>query len=307
MKYIIGMDGGGTKTKCLLADKDLNIFHECVGGPSAFLMLGTEAVSETLLQLVDQCKKAASIDDSEIECIVLGTTGAGRRSDAERMENSFLEYAKSIGNNFPKFSVQSDGRVALEGAFSGKPGSILIAGTGSFMLGKNSDEETFRVGGYGRFIGDEGSGYMLGKKGFIAVAKEYDKRGPETALTKFIAREYNINDSASLITAVYKDQFDIASIAPLVIKAAKEGDEICRNILEAESEELIQHIAAMKTKIKDQPFRLSLVGGMITTENYYADIFKSKLKTALPDVQLQDPDYPPAMGAVIMAKQLAKS
>ena len=306
MEYLIGMDGGGTKTKCFLTDNDLNILHEFSGGPSAFLMLGTEEVSATLLNLVDQCKNIANISSGDRVSIVLGTTGAGRRTDAERMENAFLEYAKSKGNNFENFSVQSDGRVALEGAFSGKPGSILIAGTGSFMLGKNSNDETFRVGGYGRFIGDEGSGYMLGKKGFVAVAKEYDQRGPATKLTKLIAKEFEISDSASLITSIYKDKFDIASIAPLVIKAANEGDEICRNILEVESEELIQHIAAMKNKIDEDPFRLSLIGGMIATDNYFADLFKNKLKKSLPDVLLQEPDHQPAMGAVIMAKQITE-
>ena len=183
MKYLIGIDGGGTKTHCIITNLEGNCLYECFSSPSNFLILGTQKVSETILVLVDECKTKLKINYKDVECILIGTTGAGRRSDAERLENDFNNFVKSKNIEIKNFRVESDARIALEGAFSGKPGSILIAGTGSIMFGKDADGSIHRVGGFGRFIGDEGSGYSIGRKALTAIAKEFDGRGSKTILT----------------------------------------------------------------------------------------------------------------------------
>jgi N-acetylglucosamine kinase-like BadF-type ATPase len=178
MNYYIGIDGGGTKTHCLLCSSEGKVLFETFGGPSNFLMIGTEEVCETVYNLIAACLQSENITWSDIASVVLGTTGAGRRSDAETFEKAFAEYLEKKEVSLRDFHVESDARAALEGAFSGNPGSILIAGTGSIMFGKKQTGEIVRVGGFGRFIGDEGSGFMLGKKGLIAAAKQFDGRGP---------------------------------------------------------------------------------------------------------------------------------
>lgn len=303
MKYLIGLDGGGTKTKCVITDFNLNVLFECSGGPSNFLMLGTEEVSKTILNLITECKDNLKIEFSDVESIVIGTTGAGRRSDAELLENAFNDYCKNQGVELKDFGVESDARIALEGAFAGQPGSILIAGTGSIMFGKDRNGVIHRVGGFGRFIGDEGSGYMIGRKGLISVAKHFDGRGTLTLLTKLLDEKFNIKDPASLITEIYKNKFDIASVTPLVIEAANRGDEICMNIIEEESEELIEHIQSMINLLKEKVFKLSLIGSTITTDNLYANIFKDKVKEYFDNVEIIEPIYPPAIGAALMAKE----
>jgi N-acetylglucosamine kinase-like BadF-type ATPase len=302
MKYLIGMDGGGTKTHCIITDMDLNVLHECTGGPSNFLMIGSQEVSETLLNLIDECKSKVGFEYNEIESIVLGTTGAGRKTDQEVLENDFKEYLKSKNISLPLFSVESDARIALEGAFSGHSGSILIAGTGSIMFGKDSEGNIHRVGGFGRFIGDEGSGFMLGRKGLIALAKSFDGRGEETKLGKLVKDQFGIDDPSKLITEIYKNKFDIASVAPLVMKAAENSDEICDKILEEEAEELVLHIQAMKKLLNEEEMQLSLIGSTITTDNYYANKFKNKAENEVKGLIIKEPENPPSVGAAIMAK-----
>lgn len=302
MKYLIGMDGGGTKTHCIVTDMALNIIHECQGGPSNFLMIGSEEVSKTLLKLIDDCKSKIGFEYHEIASIVLGTTGAGRKTDQEVLENDFKEYLKSKNISLPLFSVESDARIALEGAFSGYSGSILIAGTGSIMFGKDSSGNIHRVGGFGRFIGDEGSGFMLGRKGLISLAKSFDGRGAQTKLAELVENEFGINDSSKLITEVYKNKFDIASVAPLVMKAAEQGDRICGNILEEEAKELVLHIQAMKNLSGEAEMQLSLIGSTITTDNYYANKFKQKAEKEVVGLKIKKPENPPSVGAAIMAK-----
>lgn len=303
-KYYIGIDGGGTKTKCVLTDENLIPVYECTGGPSNFLIIGTDAVSETIYNLVKSCIKNTGITIDKIQGILIGTTGAGRESDAKKLENAFYEYTSAGSIKVPLFRVESDARIALEAAFGGEPGSILIAGTGSIMFGKDRNGNLIRVGGFGRLIGDEGSGNYLGKCALEAVAKAYDGRGEYTMLVDIIRDEFNINNSAELITEVYSNNFECSKLSPFVVNSAAKGDKICINIVTRNVEELLLHIKSMYKKLNENILRLTLIGSAVTTENYYASQFKEAIQNYFPNVRIEEGLYPPEIGAVIMLKQI---
>ncbi|MFZ2322679.1 MAG: BadF/BadG/BcrA/BcrD ATPase family protein [Ignavibacteriaceae bacterium] len=307
MKYLIGMDGGGTKTKCILTDINLNPVYETTSRPSNFLVIGTEKVSETILNLINECLSNQKISSDDVAAIVLGTTGGGRRNDAELLENQIIKDLTKEGFTINKIRIESDARIALEGAFSGKPGSILIAGTGSIMFGKDAEGQIHRVGGFGRFIGDEGSGYRIGRKGLNAVAREYDGRRKSTKITDLLAQEFSISSPEELITEVYRNNFNIASVAPLVFNAAESGDKIAQRILENEADELLLHITAMKSKLKVENLKVSLIGSLLTTANYFSYLFNEKVVRNFNDVQIKEAEHSPEFGAALMAKQLLTS
>jgi len=298
------MDGGGTKTKCILTDINLNPIYETSGGPSNFLVIGTEKVSETILDLIVDCTTSQKISSNDIESIVLGTTGGGRRSDAEVLENQIIEDASQKSIVINKLRVESDARIALEGAFSGKEGSILIAGTGSIMFGKDNKGEIHRVGGFGRFIGDEGSGYRIGRIGLNAVARYFDGRAKQTKIADLLSQEFSISSSEELITEVYRNNFNIASVAPLVFDAAESGDKIAQRILEDEADELMLHISAMKEKLNVPLLKVSLIGSLITTANYFSYLFNEMVVRKFNDVQIKEAEHSPEFGATLIAKQL---
>jgi N-acetylglucosamine kinase len=304
MKYLIGMDGGGTKTKCILTDINLNPIFETVGGASNFLVIGTEKVSETILNLVNDCISSQKISIEDIDAIVLGTTGGGRRNDAEHLENQISSDSKQKSLTINKFRIESDARIALEGAFSGKAGSILIAGTGSIMFGKDEAGEIHRVGGFGRFIGDEGSGYRIGRIGLNAVARYYDGRAKSTKIADLLEQEFSIGSAETLITEVYRNNFNIASVAPLVFDAAECGDKIAQRILEDEADELLLHILAMKIKLSVQLLKVALVGSLLTTANYFSYLFNEKVIRRFDDVKIKEAEHSPEFGAALMAKHL---
>lgn len=306
MKYLIGMDGGGTKTKCVLTDIELNPVYETIGGPSNFLVIGTETVSVTILDLINKCVESKNISLNDVEAIVLGTTGGGRRSDAEILESQLINDAKQKNISINKFKVESDARIALEGAFSGKAGSILIAGTGSIMFGKDEKGEIHRVGGFGRYIGDEGSGYRIGRKGLNAVARYLDGRAKLTEIADLLEQEFSISTSEQLITEVYRNNFNIASVAPLVFDAAESGDKIAQRILEDEADELLLHIFAMKSKLNVELLKVSLIGSILTTPNYFSYLFNEKVVRNFKDVKIMEAEHSPEFGAALMAKQLTK-
>jgi N-acetylglucosamine kinase len=301
-RYLIGLDGGGTKTKCVITDFDFNPLYTCAGGASNFLIIGTEKVSESILSLVQESINHLNISEKEVSSIFIGTTGAGRITDADKLKNDFIKYASSKGFSFLNFNVDSDARIALEGAFSGKSGALLIAGTGSIIFGKDSSGNVHRVGGFGRFLGDEGSGNTLGRKGLTAIAKDFDGRSEKTSLTERLKKHFGIENSAQLITEVYRNNFDMASFAPHVIEAAKDGDETAIKIIEDESDELILHVKSIYKMIGTEKLNLCLVGGTIATENFYADLFRKKINEQMPYVQIIPPENPPEIGAAFMAK-----
>lgn len=301
MTYFIGMDGGGTKTHCIIADKNKSPLYECWGGPSNFLMLGTEVVSETISGLIRECIEHLKINQNQIDSVLVGVTGAGRRSDAELLEKGFAEYTGKNNLHIKNFSVESDARIALEGAFSGREGCILIAGTGSILFGKDSKERIHRVGGFGRFIGDEGSGYMLGKMGLSAAAKHYDGRGEQTLLTNHLFTQFKISNPEDLINRIYRQNFDIASFAPVVIQCAEQGDKIATEILRWNINELGNHLKAIKRKIIAAKLKVSFIGGLIANDTHFSRLLREYVKENLRDIEIIEAENSPAYGAVLMA------
>ena len=304
MQYIIGIDGGGTKTNCVIANLEGEALYECSGGAANFLLLGTEKVSETIFNLIENCRRELNISYRDIIAIILGTAGAGRLEDAERMEKAFIGFAAVKNVSFNLFQVESDARIALEGAFSGKPGSILIAGTGSIVFGKDEDGNVHRAGGFGKLIGDEGSGYSIGKKGLAAISKQFDGRGGHTLISDFIKEKLYIDSQEKLITEVYKNNFDIASFAQVVLEAAEKGDAAALRIIDEESDQLMLHISAIKKKMRLPEFQIVFTGSLIDNDNIYSRTLKKKIILRMPDIKVKKPEHSPAIGAVLIGKEL---
>ncbi len=301
MKYIIGMDGGGTKTRCIIADIEGEALYECTGGPSNFLIIGVMPASKNIFSLLKQCVNKLKIGYRDIDILLLGTAGAGRKNDARKFKTAFKKYLKEKNVVLKKFIVESDAKIALEAAFPGTPGCILIAGTGSIIMGKDSAGNIYRAGGFGRYLGDEGSGYALGRKALIAAAKEYDGRGTAALITKLLKEKFKINSAEDLIAEIYHKEFDPASAAPLLLEAAELNDHAALKIIDEEIEELLAHMKAMAAKIKSAELNVALAGSLLDKENIYSRRLKEKLKQ-LPSIILKDPENEPAIGAVLLAK-----
>lgn len=307
-RFVIGMDGGGTKTAAIIAALDGTIVAEHVAGPSNFQIIGVETAAQTIFSLISECCRSVPCTPAQIQAVTLGLTGAGRVADQKRMADGLKKYALAQGVKLKKVIVDSDARIALEGAFKGAPGIILIAGTGSIAFGKDAAGAIHRVGGWGRILGDEGSGFYIGRSGLTAVTRFIDGRGNKTLLTKLVAERFNLNDQAEIITAVYKNNFDVASIAPLVLEAASKKDEVSRLIIVQAAAELTDHIgslAAMLTpssrkKVKAK-IPVSFIGGLIANDTLLRRMLIMQLAAELPHIHIAEPMSPPAYGAVVMS------
>jgi len=305
MKYLIGIDGGGTKTDCAIADLSGKIINQISGKPSNFLIIGVKEAVANIFSLIEENLFALEGDFADVKQIVIGVAGAGRDDDAMLLEKGFKDYADQEGIHFKGVKVLSDAHIALEGAFPDSEGCILIAGTGSILFGKDDNGVIHRIGGFGRLIGDEGSGYSIGRKALNAVSKASDGRGEETMISELLNAKMNSGFSSSIINKVYKEKLDVASVAKIVIEAAEEGDPIAENILDEEADELVLHIASLIKKIHSNNFSVAFSGSLIDNKNFYSDLLKQKIKSSLPNIKAVKPAFSPVSGAILFAKRFA--
>ena len=296
-KLLFGIDGGGSNTKLLVTDIDLNKLEQSTGGATNFLKVGFEEAVINVQNLIEPFLVKYS-DDSEIT-LVIGTAGAGRKEDAEKFETYLKESLTAVEN----IKVVSDAEITLRGAFENKNGAILISGTGSILYYKLNNEIN-RVGGFGRLIGDEGSGYSIGRKGLNVFSKMLDGRIEKTSLTELANKRLGIDSAQSLITKVYKEEFNIASFAEIVIEAAGENETHSKKIIDEETDELINHLRVITKNNKSAQIDLVLSGGLLESENIFKNLLIQKIADQLPQIKIVKPKHRPEYGAVLIAKEI---
>lgn len=305
---VLGADGGGTKTLGILADGEGRSLAQRQVGPGNPNVIGAEAAARNLVDLMAGCCKDAGCAISDLDHVVFGLAGVGAPAIRDQLVNAVRDELARRGSRLPHIIVESDARIALEGAFGGRPGLILIAGTGSIVLGKLPDGSIVRAGGWGRMLGDEGSGFFLGREALRAVAREIDSCASAGALRRLVAERHGWSSRDEIIVAVYQQGFDLPSLAPLVLRAAEEGDEISRAILTRGADDLAAQVASVARQIRaDGAVDLAFVGGLIDHESIYTKILTQAIRRAAPSVSVRAAESVPAQGAVLLALHHARS
>src|SRR5438876_9738583 len=193
--HVLGIDAGGTKTVCLLADERGTILAEG-RGPGANLHAAGELEVEKVLHEV--MEEAIGERDIAPAAICLGIAGVDRDDEARTVR----AIMRRIGHK-SRVLVVNDALIALVAGAQDAPGIVIIAGTGSIVYGRNARGEAARAGGWGHMIGDEGSGYWIGKEALAAVMRAVDGRGSETRLTEDVLTHFQIADTSQLPRIVY--------------------------------------------------------------------------------------------------------
>ena len=268
MNYIVGVDGGGTKTLALLGNLDGNVLARGVSGPSNYNAIGFDAACSSLESAINSARKDYP---GEISALCLGLAGAGRTEDIERFQNWAI-------HTFPKTAVKvvSDAEILLMACASPGPALALICGTGSIVYGRSVTGELIRAGGWGYLFGDEGSGYAIGSAALRAVMRAHDVRGPKTLLSALVLQRYDLRTPPELVHKIYRGDsphLEIASLAVLVEQAAGQGDSVAIAILEESSRELAETIAAVYSKLGMSIVPLVITGGTILKGRYLMKAF----------------------------------
>jgi N-acetylglucosamine kinase-like BadF-type ATPase len=198
-------------------------------------------------------------------------------------------------------TVETDARIALEAAFAGGPGIVVIAGTGSMALYRTEDGKILRAGGWGKLIGDEGSGYLIAQDALRAVMRQSDGRGEKTELTKKAFYHFGIASLDELIQKIYYEKADIASFVPKVFEAVTEHDRVAQMILVKNAGELAELVRVLTMQVRPKKkLPVALMGGLLRAENPYSKIVKEKIISSLPNIVVQNPKFSAAFGAAII-------
>jgi len=297
---VLGVDAGGSKTVCQLADENGQVVAEA-RGPSAHLQtLGELEVEKVLHALIDEVL-AARAERPGVIC--LGMAGVDRPRDAATIR----EILHRIGQR-ARLLIVNDALIALEAGLPNAPGIVVIAGTGSIAYGRNAEEQAARAGGWGYVLGDEGSGYWLGRQALRAVVRADDRRGAATALTPLLLAHFSITQPHDLVREIYEGGAKPSSIAALAVHvqtAADQGDPIALQILDVASAELAAAASSVARRLALPAPSLVLAGGTFKAAPRLAEGLVARLSAESPGLTARPLDVEPAHGAVRLARRLA--
>lgn len=258
-QYYLGIDGGGSKTLALLVDSDGQERGRGMAGSSNYAAVGLEPALASIHSAVEQATQ--SIGPIFIQSAWLGLAGLDRPED----HTTLFPHLRSLATTV---RLSNDAELLLS-ALDNAVGVAIIAGTGSIALGRDARDAKARAGGWGHVMGDEGSGYELGRRALQAAARAADGRGEPTLLLNLILQHWQLEQADAMIGVVYPDddKAEIARLSSCVFQAARQGDAIAHSLIENAAAELA--LAALTvSKALDLPTELPLAlgGGLLLHE-----------------------------------------
>lgn len=302
MGYLLGLDGGGTKTDCVVSNEQGIVVGTGRAGPSNPVRCGFDAAFLSLSEAAAKALKEAKLPAAALTSVCAGLAGAGRRSVVRRTMD-FLAQA------FPgaQTHVATDYEIALEAAVGPALGVVLIAGTGSVAYGRNAEGATARAGGYGPWVGDEGSAFDIGRRAVGAVARTRDVSAPPTPLSKLILSALNCPDWDELTDRSMKNPDDVfPRLFPVVAAAADAEDSAAKEILFTSAIGLanLAMIVVRKLNLGDQEFPLVKCGGVFGHSRMLDSLLDSVLSSGAQRAEISRLEISPAVGAARLAKRL---
>jgi N-acetylglucosamine kinase-like BadF-type ATPase len=279
MKYVLGLDGGGTKTECVLMDEEKTVRARGCSGPSNPLRVGFGGALASVCEAARWTMQDARASQEEIAGLCAGLAGTAATEAARKMK-------KLLKEEFPGKIVHvcTDLELTLEATGEG-PAIVLIAGTGSAAVGRDMHGNIARVGGHGPLLGDEGSAYDIGKRAAMAALREYDRSGATTELGAKILKELRIADWQEFQTRVHAVPDDVfPKIFPVIGKAADEGDTAAQELLQLAAAELAWLVNDLvdRLELREQRFLLVKSGGTVHRSRYFDDQVNQRLRDAAP-------------------------
>ncbi len=294
---VVGVDGGGSKTRVIVADEQGTELASVEGGGSAVRPGEADRSAEVIAGLVRDALAAASMSQVVPRVLCVGVAGVGR--DVERQA---LWQALASREIAEEVVVHPDAAIALDDAFGEGPGILLIAGTGSIAFGRGPSGTQARCGGWGPVFGDEGGGAWIGRRALSVVTAAADGREPDTALTGAILTAAQLTATTELIPwAASATPADFATLAPIVLATADAGDLRANAIVSMAVEELVLHVRTLARRLFSDERAASpvaLAGGMLARGAPLRRRVEQRLKTAVPGAQIRAEEVVPARGAV---------
>jgi N-acetylglucosamine kinase-like BadF-type ATPase len=296
----LGIDGGGSKTSCLIGD-ETSVLGAGTAGASNPVRVGEMQARESLTACINQACTIASLAPSQIQKTCVGLAGAAGPQVAERIRQILSELVPG------EIEVVGDMVIALQAAFGDGPGAIVIAGTGSIAYGRNPQGETARAGGWGFAISDEGSGHWIGRSVVAAALRAWDEGEGETDKTlDSLMKAWRLETREQLVLAANATPPpDFAALFPTVLLLADSGDRVALEVLTRAGTELAK-LAGMVAQRLFPPadeVPVAMSGGVFGSSPLVRQTFYNSLRVERPDVFINPSVIEPVRGALELARQ----
>lgn len=298
--YVIGVDGGGTKTIAALADLEGKILKTGKSGSSSPRNVGIKKATDNISKAIKKALRGRRKAD-------ITSTFIGLPAVAEEFKPKKPEIRRKLLRKIPQISkgkviIDSDQKVAFRAGTNKKDGVLIIAGTGCVAHGWRGRKQV-HSSGWG-WLADEGAAFFAGQKTFQAILKDLDGRGSKTLLTKLAFREFKIKKKEDLASLIYsKNPTEIVPRFSIICDTAgRKGDKIAKNIMIGAAEELVLAIKPVikKLNFKNSEFPLVMVGGMFKTKILLNKV-KREIRKISPKVKFILLKKAPIIGAVRLA------
>ena len=300
---VLGLDGGGTQTRAALATASGEILGQGQAGACNLAAVPPAEALAAALAAADLALTGAGQGRAGVIALCAGVAGV---SFTQRRE----QFQAGLRAAFPhaRVTVEPDYAIALTGATGGKPGVIVIAGTGSAAYGENASGQRHKTGAYGYLIDDGGSGYGVGRAALAAVLHAADGTGEPTSLSVRILEALGLSDPAEQIPGVYGGSLTrviIAGLSRTVAAAAEEDDDAVARAILMRAGGTLAHLAHGVTRClfadAASPFPVAPIGGLWNAGDSVSDVFTRSLRRFAPQAELTPPLQPPVEGAVLRA------
>lgn len=303
---ILGIDGGGTHTRAVLADAGGKMLGTGLAGTSNPQVHGAAAAQKELDAAVRQAFENAQRPRERVGAMCMGLGGAGRAGEQQELA------AWARGHLAERVEVVNDGQIVLAAGTPENWGVAVIAGTGSLAWGRSRKGETARAGGWGYILGDEGSGYDLARQALRAATQYADGRGEKTELLNAILDYWKLSAPPDLVPRVYRTGLthkDLAKLAPVAVACAARGDAVARRLVGDAADALARGVAAVSRALDfpQQEFPLALTGGLILGAALYRETFLRALERVNCRCAPVELVHDPVFGAVRLARAVLET
>ncbi|MBT8400675.1 MAG: hypothetical protein KJO98_09375 [Rhodothermia bacterium] len=295
-RVFIGIDAGGSRLRLVGRSGSTQVEFESAG-----VNLWRDGVETTGRRVASAVERALSeLGSSRDASLVAGVAGALDLSRAGQLEQAILDGFRGV---VQRIRVISDIQLAHYAAHGDAAGLTVVIGTGSVVFARSTSGEERVVGGWGYLMGDEGSGFAIGRALLQHLAHCHDK-GVSSSLATILERESATSMRTALLKSAYAEGARIQDHAPAVIRMAESGDTEAINIVEQQTGVLADQIGIAQEGLDGVPLRVSLVGGL-SANTYYTNMLCDKLQERSAGFERIQPGRKPLDQALLMAQQNA--
>jgi glucosamine kinase len=301
MHFVLGFDGGGTKTECVLLDTHRQLRATSRSGPSNPFRIGHEAATAALTEAAQSAAREAGIELREIAGLCAGLAGVGSTQSHEEMH-------RQIANAFPYTKIRLITDLELSLVAIGQPEAIvLVAGTGSSALGRDANGHTARAGGHGPLLSDQGSAFDVGRLAVAAAVRERDRTGADSAIGSEILRHLKFSSWTELRDRARTAADEVfPRVFPVIAQAAESGNADAQTLLRNAAREIAVLADALvdRLKLRDSAIYIAKTGGLISASKFFDAQLDSELRKIAPRATIGLLPVPPAEAAARLALEL---